>query len=397
MTNDNQVSNTDNRLYEIIAIIQDMNNNDEYIQIYELLVTNAQDYSISSDVVTKDVLHTLRMNIKPQGIKKYGAYHSIIKYEEGIKSRALHNLKKLLTHLFNELNEVDKETDKQLIERLTLEVSRLTEDNNRFRSLREISLTDDYKEEIENSIQLTNLERVYDIDIFSSMKQRVKETDLIITRTYEFTRFASGLLIAGLKLPRGSIIYAKGGDGATRFVRLLQGAGDLIKCAKELWSKNRITLAVVSSSGEVLRMNDDKEAARIITEGINQTVTTLINQAKTKSNTQVITSVLGVFLRSGKSLEEAINKMHVLLDTEKTATINQDLIDKAIVLMNDGRVNKWFKMNLCPDYEEIEITNAIKTLLGIGRGNKNKKCKATKYHRYYETLTKCPDCDYIKN
>ena len=383
-------------LKELVSRVKVLHFSNKYNDIYELLSKNALNYEIKTDSSTTQTITDLIRNVKPLNNSNYRAYYSIINYTEDKPKRTIHNLKKLITHIYNMINKAHVLTKDQIIKNLKEEKLVLMNRLSKIESLRETKITSELRANIDTALVLTNLTNVYDIDILSSMKQKNKENDLIITRTYQFTMFAAGLLEKGLTLPRYSIIYAKGGDGATRFVRLLQGASDLIKASKELWSKKRITLAVVNSNGKTLRMNVDDEASQIIEEGVKQTLTTLINQGKTKSNSQVITSVLGALLRAGYGLKESISKMDLLLDTEKTKTITNELALKSISLMLDGRIDKWNKLHLCPIYSEEEITEEILTLVGVGKGNKNKKCNGKKFHKLFEVLAQCPDCEFIK-
>jgi len=391
------VNHRESELGILISNIQDLNDTSSYRLIYELLETNCYDYNIKSDPSTKKVIESLMINSKPNNTSNYSTYHSVIKYNPNIKSRGIHSLKKLLTYIFNDLNNTNTETKEEIIKRLNDDIAVLTNKVSELTNIRDIEVSHVLEEDISNSLILSNISNTYDLDIFSSMKQKNKETDLIISRTSDYTEFAAGLLKVALSLPRGSVIFAKGGDGATRFVRLLQGAGDLIKASKELWSVNEITLCVVNLSGNTLRMNVDSEASQIIQEGINQTITTLINQGKTKSNPQVITSTLGALLRAGYPLSESINRLNLLLDTEKTIKISEELALRAILLMNDGRVNKWHLMGLCPNYDKIDLETEIKTLIGIGRGNNNKRCKSIIHHEVYlEAGRQCIHCNFNK-
>jgi len=382
------------QLDDLIISIQSLHDNRHYKPIYNLLKDEALNYQIDSDDNTKKALKALKLGSTPNAKSTmYRGYFSIINNS----ARATHTLKKFLTHLYNEFNEIEEETDKQLIIRLLEEKAVLMSRVSSLTTSEDIKVSEQLLANIELALTITNLSNVYDIDIFSSMKQKMKETDLIISRTDLFAEFAIGLKKIGLTLPKGSVIYAKGGDGATRFVRLLQGAGDLIKASKELWALNRVTLVVTSLNGDDLRMNVDSEASRIIQEGIKQTLTTLINQGKTKKNSQVITSVLGALLRAGYPLTESINRMYKLLDTEKTPTISKEIVLRAIALMTDGRVNKWHLKRLCPLYSDEELEYEISTLIGVGRGNISKKCKSTVHHPIYlKANEQCIHCDFNK-
>ncbi len=387
-------------LIALIENIQSLDSAQQYIEIVDLLTSNAYNYqedTSSTSIIT--VINTLRHDLRPSNDTRYSLYHSIMKYDttpnaNNKRSRALINLKKVLTFLYQLTNKTKKLTKDEQIKGLNDKLVVLTNQLDHIQTLSSIEVNEELRENIIKAIVKSNLTNGYEIDIVSSTDQRNKDNDLVITRTFKFSNFAAGLLEYGLTLPRGSSILAKGGDGSTRFVRLLQGASYLIRASKELWSQNRVQLGVISMEGKLLRMGVDTEASQIINEGITQTLTTLINQAKVKSNAQVITSVLGALLRAGYPLEECVRKMYLILDTDKTKTITQELVNRSIMLIGK-KLDKWNKLRLCPIYTQEELTNEINKLVGVGRGNVNKQCKYQDIHEDLKVDRKCKKCDFI--